>query len=225
MLSYAFWQLLATQPIELRAAITGFMETYSYLIKYGCDFQLATRDEHELALLPKDDGSDKVNGLDKISFERFANFIAGFHNLPDDSVSPRYHYGELRLSRLNVCAWFLLRKLTFFHAEPQWGSYLARFLAPLLSIFAVLSVALNAMQVELAVQSSPQDLAPRWLTFAHVSRGFSCAILVITAIVILFFGLLIGFMTVHDLWFARSVLRQRKRQMTQGQIEFKSGVI
>lgn len=141
LLSHAFWEFLTTQPVELRRAITGFVRTYSYLIRYECDFRLATSDEHQLALIPKDDGSVSADGSDHITFERFARFIAAFQKLPDDSVSPRYRYGELRLSRLNMCAPIFLGKLTPHHIDAQWGAYLGRFLAPILSVFAVLSVA------------------------------------------------------------------------------------
>lgn len=225
LLSYAFWEFLNTQPVELRRAITGFVRTYSYLIRYECDFRLATSNEHQLALIPNDDGSVCADGSDHITFERFAGFIAAFQKLPDDSVSPRYRYGELRLSRLNMCARIFLRKLTFHHIDAQWGAYLGRFLAPLLSIFAVLSVALSAMQVELGVQGSLQESLPKWTYFAYVSRWFSCLILVIIVITMIFFSLLIAFMVLHDIWFARSVYRQRRRAPSSISNKFKSGVV
>lgn len=225
MLSYSIWEYLATQPHELRGAIAGFIRTYSYLIRYPCDFRLATSDEHQLHLLPTDDGSGAQGGLDQITFERFSEFIAPFHGLTDDSVSPRYHYGELRLSRLNMCARIFLGKLTFFHIDAQWGSYLGRFLAPLLSIFALLSVALSAMQVELGVQGPLQDSAPRWRGFAYVSRWFSTLVLVVIAVVVVFFVLLISFMMIHDVWFAKSVLRHKRQAPVDGSTIFKSGVV
>ena len=225
LLSYAFWQFLSTQPVELRRAITGFLRTYSFLVRYECDFRLATGDEHQLALIPKNDGSISTHDSDSITFERFARFMAAFQNLPDDSVSPRYRYGELRLSRLNMCARIFLGKFTFHHIDAQWGAYLARFLAPILSVYAVLSVALNAMQVELAVQGSLQDSVPEWAPFAYVSRWFSCLILVISVSIVMFFSLLIAFMALHDIWFARSVLWQRRRDPAKVSDEFKSGVV
>ena len=225
LLSYAFWKFLNTQPVELRRAITGFVRTYAYLVRYECDFRLATSNEHHLALIPKDDGSVSADGSDHITFERFARFIAAFQKLPDGSVSPRYRYGELRLSRLNMCARIFLRKLTFHHIDAQWGAYLGHFLAPLLSIFAVLSVALSAMQVELGVQGSLQYSLPKWTHFAYVSRWFSCLILVIIVITALFFSLLIAFMALHDIWFARSVLQQRRRAPAEISNGFKSGVV
>lgn len=225
LLSHAFWQFLEKQPIELRRAITGFVRTYAYLVQYECDFRLATSNENQLSLLPNEDGSNLGHGSDHITFERFAKFIATFRQLPDEHVSPRYRYGELRLSRLNICARIFLRKLTFHHIDAQWGAYLGRFLAPLLSIFAVVSVALGAMQVELGVQGSLQDSLPKWTQFAYVSRWFSCLILVIIATTVLFFGFLIAFLILHDIWFARSVLRQRRRAPADTSRKFKSGVV
>lgn len=177
---------LNTQPLELRSAIAGFLRTYPYLVRYESDFRLATSDEHQLTLIPNDDGSVSVDGYDRITFERFARFIVPFQKLPDDNVSLRYRYEELRLSRLNFSARILLKKLTFHHIDAQWGAYLARFLAQMLSIFAVLSIALSAMQVELGVQGSLQDSLLEWTYFAYVSRWFSCLILVIIVIIVVF---------------------------------------
>ena len=170
LLSYAFWNFLSTQPIELRRAITSSLPTY--YISVISDY-IATNNKHQLTLIPKDDGSD---ASDHITFERFARFVDPFQKLPDDSVSPGYRYGELRLSRRNICARIFLRKLTFHHIDAQWGAYLGRFLAPIFSFFAVLSVALNAMQVELGVQGSLQHSLPRWTYFVNVSRWFSCLV-------------------------------------------------
>lgn len=214
-----------TQPVGLRRAITGFVRTYSYLVRYECDFRLATSDEHQLALIPKDDGSVSADGSDHITFQRFARFIATFQKLPDDTVSPRYCYGELRLSRLNMYARIFLRKLTFHHIDAQWGAYLRRFLAPILSIFAVLSVALSAMQVELGVQGSLQDSPPIWTHFAYASEMVlmfgTCSYRDYSY----FFSLLIAFMILHDIWFARSVLRRRRQPPALVSDKFKSGVV
>ena len=225
LLSHAFWEFLNTPPVELRRAITGFVRTYSYLIRHERDFWLATSNEHQLALIPRDDGSTSNGSSNDITFKRFARFIATFQKLPDDDVSPRHRYGELRLSRLNMCARIFLRKLTFHHIDAQWGTYLGRFLAPVLSIFAILSVALSAMHVELGVQGSLPNSSPKWTQFAYVSRWFSCLILVIIVVIVMFFSLLIAFMVLHDIWFARSVLRQRRRAPAEISTKFKSGVV
>ncbi|KAB5515648.1 hypothetical protein GE09DRAFT_1195942 [Coniochaeta sp. 2T2.1] len=68
----------------------------------------------------------------------------------DVDVSPRYHYGELRLSRLNFYAPFLFGKFNFQKPHGQYSDYFARFYGPVLFGFAVASTVLNSMQVEMA---------------------------------------------------------------------------
>lgn len=58
-----------------------------------------------------------------------------------------------------------------------------------------------------------------------VSRWFSCVVLVAVAATIAFFAALLCFMFVHDAWFARSVLRQRRLRPTEVSSDFKSGVV
>ena len=70
-------------------AAAGFMRTYAYLIKYETDFRKAQ--SAELGLIPTDDGKEPI------TYERFAQFIAPFAELDDDSVRPRYQYGEMPL--------------------------------------------------------------------------------------------------------------------------------
>jgi hypothetical protein len=214
LLSHAFWEYVQTND-KLCQAVGGFLRTYSYLIRYETDFRLASSDA--LSLIPADDGTEQI------TFERFAKFIAPFAQLEDSSVNPRYHYGELRLTRLNFCARLFLKKLTFHHIDAQWGSYLGRFFGPILSIFAVFSVILSAMQVELAVQSSPPVL-DHWSAFSDASRWFSIVTVISAAIGILLLSVLILFMFVHDIWFARTVLHQKKIQSVPD-AAFKSGVV
>ncbi|KAH6705266.1 hypothetical protein BKA61DRAFT_617248 [Leptodontidium sp. MPI-SDFR-AT-0119] len=150
LLSSAFWEYAEKTDEEMWQAAAGFMRTYSCLIKYEIDFRKAQ--STELGLIPTDDGENPI------TYERFAQFIAPFAELGDDRVRPRYQYGEMRLTRLNWFARFLLGRLTYHHIYPQWNQYLGRFLARFLTVFLLLSTALNAMQVELAVQSAPRGL-------------------------------------------------------------------
>ena len=215
LLSHAFWEYLQTRE-ELCQAATGFLRTYSYLIRYDADFRLAASDT--LSLIPADDGEESI------TYERFTKFIRPFSMLEDNSVSPRYHYGELRLTRLNMCSRLFLGKLTFHHIDAQWSSYLGRFLAPMLSTLALFSVVLSAMQVGLAAQKPPEDLH-NLITFSGISQWFSTAIILLASVGILLLGALIIFMFIHDIWFAQSVLRQQRNAPASPREEFKSGVI
>lgn len=197
-------------------AAAGFIRTYSCLIKYEIDFRKAQ--SSELGLIPTDDGEKPI------TYERFAEFIAPFAELGDDKVSPRYQYGEMRLTRLNWFARFMLGKLTYHHIHAQWSEYLGRFLAPFLTVFFLISTALAAMQVELAVQSAPRG-SRSWDTFSQVCRWFSVLVIILVVVISTFIALLILFMLLHNQIFAHKVLRQQRSEQKKFGTSFKSGVV
>ncbi|KAJ6007348.1 hypothetical protein N7540_011324 [Penicillium herquei] len=184
LLSRAFWQFYLvdenskipkSQQQEIFRAVLGFVRSYAHLIRHKSDFILATSDNHRL--LPK-----------KITYSSFVNFIMKFEDICDDSVSLRYKFGELRLSRLNFWTRIFLRRFTYHKVHGQYGAYFARFYGTLLFIFAVFSVLLSAMQVVLAVG---QPLEGPWSVFAYTSRGFAifsiiCVVLVILSLLSVF---------------------------------------
>jgi hypothetical protein len=216
MLSRAFWEYIEHEDEEVFRAAAGFMRTYSFLIRFDIDFRKVT--STDLGLIP-------VSNCDEdITFEKFATFIAPFADLPDSFVSPRYHCGELRLTRLNWLARIFLRKLTFHHIHAQWGSCLNRILAPFITVFVILSTILNAMQAELAAQGLPYELSS-WTAFSETSRWFSVLVLFLSALILLTFIGLMLFMFVHDQWFARAVLRAKNNSHVRAASEMKSGVV
>jgi hypothetical protein len=182
LLSHAFWNFYLVDehsPIpksereEITRASLGFLRSYLYLVRHESDFILAT--ESNQSLVPKN-----------ITYSEFISFILSFEMVEDVSVSPRYHFGELRLTRLNFWSKIFLRRSTYHQIHQQYGARFAQYYAPLLFIFAVFSVALSAMQVALAYPTTmPSDQS--WISFAKVSRGFSISTLVFVA----FCGLLL----------------------------------
>lgn len=149
LLSYTFWDHLfrnrspnATDShdrVALYRALLGFIRTYCYLIQRKSDFELATHPDHRLI-------SQKLRFSDLIQFLETIK-----RRIPEASVSLRYKYGELRLSRLNFWSRVLLKHHNFAKVHGQYSEYVAQFYAPLLFVFAVLSVILNAMQVGLSI--------------------------------------------------------------------------
>ncbi|KAF7538747.1 hypothetical protein G7054_g2677 [Neopestalotiopsis clavispora] len=144
LLSDAFWQYYLLeenefidedQQMEIAKAARGFLRSYTYLIQRKSDFVLATQDKTRL--IPEG-----------IEFEDFIRFVKGC-KIDDDGVSPRYQFGELRLNRLNFWTRIFLRKATYYKVEWEYGAYFAQFYAPLLFIFAVVSLLLSSMQVVL----------------------------------------------------------------------------
>lgn len=200
-------------------AAMGFMRTYSYLVRYESDFSLA----QEKGLIPKNEPSKDDECL--MSWVNFVRLVSSFDGFGDEEVSPRYSYGELRLTRLNFYSRIFLRKLTFHHIEAQWGTFLSSALAPFVVFFIIISVILNAMQVVLAVQNIDNP-GLSWTAFTSVSKWFSVFVLVLAMLVILFILLLTTFLFIHDVHFAQSILKGKKRDPEGGAwSNKKSGVV
>ncbi|PTB46530.1 hypothetical protein M441DRAFT_42312 [Trichoderma asperellum CBS 433.97] len=189
LLSRAFWDFYLVSPHsslekslqkELREAALGFLRSYSYLVRRRSDFDLAMDESHRL--LPK-----------KTTYSGFIKLIKSLETIDDHMVSPRYHYGELRLSRLNFWIKVFNFRFAYQKIEGQYSLYFARFYGPILFLFGVLSVILSAMQVIFAVLPLINDSDASWLDFAKLSRTFSIMTLFVVATVIIFF--LLAFMS------------------------------
>ncbi|KAI1085099.1 hypothetical protein F5B20DRAFT_130644 [Whalleya microplaca] len=218
LLSHAFWQSIRPKSGIYRASC-GFLRSYAYLVRYEVDFHQAVSEK--LRLIPR------VDGNEPITYERFALFIAQFERIPGTEVSPRYDgYGELRLSRLNMCTRIVLRKLTFHHVQPQLGAFVGSFLAPFLTFCAVVSVMLSAMQVQLATaQVDVHQASGGWSTATSVFQWFSVG----TLLAVVFFAAallwLFSFMLLHEFFFSRRLLKQRNTACQNSEREPSSAVV
>ncbi|KAL6799902.1 hypothetical protein J3E68DRAFT_448307 [Trichoderma sp. SZMC 28012] len=153
LLNYDFWtQYLASdlhiprvilpESESCRAMALGFLRSYSHLIQHQSDLRIAK--EHGLI-------------LEDITWARWSKFILGFRLLNDENVARRYHYGQIRLTRLNW-AIFIFRpksagnRLRFYHESP-WSAlaFVQHAAVPLAFIFASVSLILSSMQVMLSV--------------------------------------------------------------------------
>ena len=219
LLSFAFWQYLEHESAELKEAAVGFMRTYTYLLRYESDFNIAK----EKGLIPQNEALE--DGEDLITWDGLAKLVSFFDSFGDEAVSPRYGYGELRLTRLNFFARIFLRKLTYHHINAQWGPFFNGFFTPFIVVFAFMTLILNAMQVQLAVQAI-DNIDPRWVTFVHFSEAFVVIALVFTAFIVGLAVLIMGTMFVHDQWFAQRICRQKKKDPSgHSWKQKKSGVI
>ncbi|KAK3328707.1 hypothetical protein B0H66DRAFT_539193 [Apodospora peruviana] len=120
----------------------GFLRSYALLVPHRLDFMLAK----EAHLIP-DDVKDWL---------QWSKFISHFRHLPDESVARRYHYGQLRLSRLNWAVRIFRpqhRRSVWFYEISHWSitSFMSRAIVPFLFVFAGISLALSSMQVALSV--------------------------------------------------------------------------
>jgi hypothetical protein len=182
LLSHVFWETYLDRKPEslgdgrsnLRAAATGFLRTYRYLIRHESDFHIAQQDH--LRLVPKD-----------IDWASFCQFTSNLNHIADSAVSGRFCFGELRLTRLNLYAPLLLRTFHFEQVHGQYGDYFARLYGPVLFLFAVVSTILNSMQVALAAD---ELMAVHWVSVWHGCRWFSVLSLIGAIIVAVWFVVL-----------------------------------
>lgn len=203
--SQAFWEYLENADKKLYKASLGFMRSYYMLIQYNLDFELACN----LRLIPaKSDGNMPT-------YEEWCDFIEPFAVVGDDHVNRRYHYGELRLTRINRAAMLFKFSLAYFHIYPQWGSFLEHTLAPIITVFAVCSVVLNSMQVSLAVMEikleDNKPLGGAWPKFMEASLYFPVVVMVSIALILVSAVVGMGFMGLKDLFRGNSVRRRKKR--------------
>ena len=130
---------------ELRALVLGLLHSYIALISHESDFRLA----QSHALLPS-----------TLSYPQWRSFARSILSSPDSSpksaknVNPRYHYGNLRLSRLNAIYILTFRSPLRGYA-PNYTTYSSFWSANtkrIAGLFAYLVLVLTAMQVGLATQ-------------------------------------------------------------------------
>jgi hypothetical protein len=123
LLSHAFWEYYfssKTSPIrndaekvKIMKAARGFLRTYAYLIQHKSDFLIAGDEKRRL--LPKN-----------VRYTNFIRFITTCQQyITDEDVSPRYAFGELRLSRLNFWSKIFLRQFSFQETHGQYGARFA----------------------------------------------------------------------------------------------------
>lgn len=209
LLSHAFWTYnfsSQTSPFSkevndrLSRTAAGFLRTYIHLIQHESDFRLAK--EHCLIPSPT-------------SWTAWNAFISPFCDILDTEVGPRYHFGELRLSRLNFWSKFFLGRMNYFQVTGQTDHYLARVFAPLVFIWATCNVILAAMQVVMSVQALYNyDDQGRWSAFTYMSRWFSVAVLLVVALAVLSFLLLISGRFMKQLVFAlRDLSKNQDRSL------------
>lgn len=200
LLSFDFWNIYLLSPTStlglereiIKRSALGFLRTYRYLVCYESDFNIAM----EKKLLPEG-----------TTWESFSRFASDLRSIEDIDVTGRYTFGEIRLSRLNFYIKIILGKSTFHKIHGQYGAYFARFYAPILFILGIISIILNALQLEMAVESLGS--AP-WRSIREISRFTSIvAATLLCGIAIVLFFLLMLRITME--WYYACRDRRRKR--------------
>ncbi|KAM0551295.1 hypothetical protein ACHAPJ_008398 [Fusarium lateritium] len=173
--SYDFWKnhicsSITSEEAHIQRNALGYLRTYYYLIQHESDLRIAK--DPNLCLVP-----------DNLTWEQFCRFTTCLNRIPDTDVSLRYAYGEIRLTRLNLYAPLLLHKSHYQRVEYQYGQYFARFYGPVLFAIGIVSVTLSGLQVVASVET---DSGANW---QGTALGVSVAVILVS------FGLLLGFGT------------------------------
>lgn len=206
LLSHTFWKHYLNDPESplgihrniVRMSALGYLRTWKWLITHESDFLIAK--DVKLHLIPQD-----------VTWDEFSAFVDQLSSIGDEEVSGRYGgYGELRLTRLNFYGKFIMRKWHFQKVHGQYGAYFARFYAPILFFFSVLSLVLSAMQVEMSVEGLTSG---RWAAFWDVCRWFSMIAIVFIVLVSIGLGVLLLAMILDEWIFAIRVRRQKRRKV------------
>lgn len=194
----------------------GFLRSYSLLTRHESDYVIAQR----ACLIPK-----------YVSFQRWQIFMQLFRQIEDDEVSRRYRYGQFRLSRLNLMTHIVrvanLLSITRTNGPVPWeyqnqvwqtGQYLSVYVAPLIFVFAMLSLILSSMQVVLAARGEDT-----WEAFVRVSWGFSVATIIFSTVPITGAFVIVTVVLLNQGQFALH-MRLRDRTLKQKKTVANSGV-
>lgn len=207
LMSHAWWKFVKRSAEGLgppgncdweaiyRAAL-GFTRSYYYLVIHQSDFDLAQHHK----LIPKE-----------ITFEDFQTFIDAFGDIQDASVSLRYTFGDLRLSRLNWLAKSHLGRLHYHKIHRQYHTYFSRFYGPLLFIFGIFTVVLDAMQVTIGSSNAAVDQGGGWNRVTNICRWFSIITIVVVILIMFLLLSILSYRILRELVYAlKDVLRLKK---------------
>lgn len=209
LLCHEFWTTkgrLLAQDESLHQCACGFLLSYCWLVCSKYDLAIA----HDSNLLPS-----------SITWDMWVSFVTDVLGNIDletlDSVSLRYHYGELRLSRLNLIYRFSPHTLSvhnlihgFMSAALGSKAYLVRTFAWLLSLFWAATIVTSAMQVGIGT-----SLLGESKLFQGASVVFVVASLVGVAASVVLIGLVWGALVVyHIYWAKRNLIAVQKFRET-----------
>jgi hypothetical protein len=150
----------------LYKAACGFLLSYARLIEYPSDLEIAK--SHGLV----------TKTIEWEDWRRFRSDI--LHNLANRDDHDRYEYGELRLSRLDQLHRLNLSGLTYFNVHRDYASFFGSNYVTLVALFALVSVALSAMQVMTSIGDVPATVSTTSYRFAVatlVALAASCVAL------------------------------------------------
>jgi hypothetical protein len=204
LLSHSFWtdhlcQSQGAETEKVYGEALGFLVSYSWLVCSPTDFHIAKT----LHLLPE-----------QVTYEGWTVFMNAITDplVSRLSMSPRYHFGELRLQRLNTIYRYAphLRLKHFvrgyFYLHRTYSSFFARrFGWVAITVFAYATIVLAAMQVGMSTALG-QNYA-----FSKASEWFAVVSLLLPAAVVALAAILGAFFVLNNLWFTVAFILKKRR--------------
>ncbi|KAI6777607.1 uncharacterized protein J7T54_002871 [Emericellopsis cladophorae] len=181
-----------------RERALGFIFSYAALVAYESDFHIAGENH----LLPQEVQWQAWRAVVKevLSKEHIYS-----------SIDPRFHYGELRLSRLNKIHLLWKAPLRGYASRwNQYGSFFSDNFSWLASSIVYIAIVLTAMQVGLATRLQENE------AFQSASYGFTIfsilgPLVAAGLILVVFFYLFVGN------WVATRRYREKRMRIIEGQ--------
>lgn len=166
LLDWTYFSEIVCGDSRIYQAATGFLLSYARLIEDPSDLDVAQ-------------SSGLINK--SITWHSWQSFRADvLHNVATRNVHDRFEYGELRLDRLNQIYRMKGLGLTYFNVYRDYSSYFGENYTTLIALFALVSVALSAMQVMVSVDGIPEGAITTSYRFAIatlIALAGSCAVL------------------------------------------------
>lgn len=181
LLDYDFWTNELCRDNKLHASACGLMLSYAWLVSSPSDLRVAT----ETGLLPQTTTWNLWASL-------ISDLLGNLDTRKLDQVDRRYHYGELRLSRLNSLyrlgfAGLSMRNMVmaFMPFPDRYNAFFNRHFSWIIVGFVYVTVVLSAMQVALATERFSHDdrMQELSLCVAIISLALVLGVLVLMALV------------------------------------------
>lgn len=202
LLDHELWKDHICRDMNLYECACGFLLSYVWLVCSKSDLRMA----QDAGLL-----GHEINWENWVSFTKSLLRAIDIQTL--EQVNRRYHYGELRLSRLN---W--IYRLTpknrshvtlirgYMYGYTKYSEVVQRNFAWVLVAFVYITIVLTAMQVGLAT-----DRLGRSDMFQNASYGFTVFSIVAPLIIVAFLGLNLLSLTAFNVFATISFKRRKER--------------
>jgi uncharacterized membrane protein len=203
LLSYEFWTMHICISQSLHESASGFLLSYVWLVTSPLDLEIAK----SLFLMPS-----------YITWPQWKGFVRDFTSRIDinalDQVNKRYHFGDLRLGRINS---IYRTRFIFSHFVRgylyQYNRYVVFFqrnFSWILIVFVFFSLVLSAMQVGAGLPPLQDNEV-----FRRTSYGFVVFSMVCAAAVLAFVGVVFVVVFFYNMVQAIShdKAKRRERQM------------